>query len=72
MIRKLKNGNYEITEQLLLTLLAMSNKLEALELRGVSDWEGYQVAIDEHFEETSTNNFAECAQLMLALHTEGQ
>lgn len=72
MIRKLKNGNYEITEQLLLTLLAMSNKLEALELRGVSDWEGYQTAIDEHFEETSTNNFEECAQLMLALHTEGQ
>ena len=46
-IKKLKNGNYEITREYLEELLESDFKLNALISGGVDDWEFYDEAIED-------------------------
>ena len=46
-IKKLKNGNYEITREYLEELLESDFKLNALINGGVNDWEFYDEAIED-------------------------
>lgn len=46
-IKKLKNGNYEITREYLEELLESDFKLNALINGGVDDWEFYDEAIED-------------------------
>ena len=47
LIKKLKNGNYEITREYLEELLESDFKLNALINGGVDDWEFYDEAIED-------------------------
>jgi hypothetical protein len=46
-IKKLKNGNFEITREYLEELLESDFKLNALINGGVDDWEFYNEAIED-------------------------
>lgn len=46
-IKKLKNGNYEITREYLEELLESDFKLNALINGGVDDWEFYDEAMED-------------------------
>lgn len=46
-IKKLKNGNFEITREYLEELLESDFKLNALINGGVDDWEFYDEAIED-------------------------
>lgn len=46
-IKKLKNGNYEITREYLEELLESDFKLNALINCGVDDWEFYDEAMED-------------------------
>ena len=46
-IKKLKNGNYEITREYLEELLESDFKLNALSNGGVNNWEYYEEAMED-------------------------
>lgn len=46
-IKKLKNGNFEITREYLEELLESDFKLNALSNAGVDDWEFYDEAMED-------------------------
>ena len=46
-IKKLKNGNYEITREYLEELLESDFKLNALSNGGVDNWEYYEEAMED-------------------------
>ena len=46
-IKKLKNGNYEITREYLEELLESDFKLNVLSNAGVDDWEFYDEAMED-------------------------
>ena len=47
-IKKLKNGNYEITREYLEELLESDFRLNALSNGGVDNWEYYEEAMEEY------------------------
>ncbi len=46
-IKKLKNGNYEITKEYLEELLESDFRLNALSNGGVNNWEYYEEAMED-------------------------
>lgn len=57
-IKKLENGNYEITREYLEELLESDFKLNALSNAGVDDWEFYDEAMED-FDYDDIENFIE-------------
>ena len=57
-IKKLENGNYEITREYLEELLESDFKLNALINGGVDDWEFYDEAMED-FDYDDVENFIE-------------
>ena len=57
-IKKLKNGNFEITREYLEELLESNFKLNALSNAGVDDWEFYDEAMED-FDYDDVENFIE-------------
>lgn len=57
-IKKLKNGNFEITREYLEELLESDFKLNALINGGVDDWEFYDEAMED-FDYDDVENFIE-------------
>ena len=57
-IKKLKNGNFEITREYLEELLESDFKLNALSNAGVDDWEFYDEAMED-FDYDDVENFIE-------------
>lgn len=50
-MKKLENGNFELTYSELKDLLKASFKLDALEGGGVDNWEGYDESLSHYLEE---------------------
>lgn len=50
-MKKLENGNFELTHSELKDLLKASFKLDALEGGGVDNWEGYDESLSHYLEE---------------------
>lgn len=50
-MKKLENGNFELTYSELKDLLKASFKLDALEGGGVDNWEGYDESLSYYLEE---------------------
>lgn len=57
-IKKLKNGNYEITREYLEELLESDFRLNALSNGGVDNWEYYEEAMED-FNSDDVENFIE-------------
>lgn len=55
-IKKLENGNYEITREYLKQLITSDFKLNALSNGGVDNWEYYEEAMED-FDYDEVENF---------------
>lgn len=58
-MKKLENGNFELTHSELKDLLKASFKLDALEGGGVDNWEGYGDSLSYYLEDESFSSLAE-------------
>lgn len=60
-MKKLENGNFELTREELVKLIQSENELTALESAGVDNWEGYDYRW-EYLEENDAEDFRELAE----------
>lgn len=60
-MKKLENGNFELTREELVKLIQSENELAALESAGVDNWEGYDYRW-EYLEENDAEDFRELAE----------
>lgn len=60
-MKKLENGNFELTREELVKLIKSENELIALESAGVDNWEGYDYRL-EYLEENDAEDFRELAE----------
>lgn len=65
-IKKLENGNYEVEKEFLKNLLYSDEKLNALEIGGVDNWEYYAESLEDYdimgyseFKRTDTDEYIE-------------
>ena len=60
-MKRLENGNFELTREELVKLIQSENELTALESAGVDNWEGYDYRL-EYLEENDAEDFRELAE----------
>ena len=60
-MKKLENGNFELTREEFVKLIQSENELAALESAGVDNWEGYDYRW-EYLEENDAEDFRELAE----------
>ena len=60
-MKRLENGNFELTREELVKLIQSENELAALESAGVDNWEGYDYRW-EYLEENDAEDFRELAE----------
>lgn len=60
-MKRLENGNFELTREELIKLIQSENELAALESAGVDNWEGYDYRW-EYLEENDAEDFRELAE----------
>lgn len=60
-MKRLENGNFELTREELVKLIQSENELAALESAGVDNWEGYDYRL-EYLEENDAEDFRELAE----------
>ena len=56
-IKKLENGNYEITREYLEELLYSYHRLNALECGGVDNWQDYCDVLNDYLSEEDWDDF---------------
>lgn len=60
-MKKLENGNFELTREELVGFIVAREELVALESAGVDNWEGYDYRL-EYLEENDAEDFRELAE----------